>query len=133
MFTGSRYDFCVLSFENKDGRTAHTKYLPTLEMMDYNIIIDGKNCFHQPIRNNLITNQDIRKIATVKGEDYATVWLLDYGYLKNFYRMNLSNTQELDSDPKAIQQIIFTANLDRDGIIKCFSLLIKEKGTILEL
>ena len=56
MFTGSRYDFCVLSFENKDGRTAHTKYLPTLEMMDYNIIIDGKNCFHQPIRNNLITN-----------------------------------------------------------------------------
>ena len=47
--------------------------------------------------------------------------------------MNLSNTQELDSDPKAIQQIIFTANLDRDGIIKCFLLLIKEKGTILEL
>ena len=72
-------------------------------------------------------------MQTVKGEDYATVWLLDYGYLKNFYRMNLSNTQELDSDPKAIQQIIFTANLDRDGIIKCFSLLIKEKGTILEL
>ena len=47
--------------------------------------------------------------------------------------IDLSNTQEVDSDPKAIQQINFTANLDRYGIIKCFSLLIKAKGTILEL
>ena len=105
-------------------------------MMDYNVIIDGKNCFDQQIKNNLITDQNIRKIATVQGEDYATVCLLGYGYLKNYYRMiaiDLSNTQEVDSDPKAIQQINFTANLDRYGIIKCFSLLIKAKGTILEL
>ena len=105
-------------------------------MMDYNVIIDGKNCFDQPIKNNLITDQNIRKIATVQGEDYATVCLLDYGYLKNYYRIiaiDLSHTQELDSDPKAIQKINFTTNLDRDGIIKYFSLLIKAKGTILEL
>ena len=104
--------------------------------MDYNVIIDGKNCCDQPIRNNLITNQNIQKIATVQGEDYATVCLLDYGYLKNYYRMiamHLSKTQELDSDPKAIQQINFTANPDQHEIIKCFSLLIKAKRTILEL
>ena len=31
----------VLSFENKDDRTVHTKhYLPTVEMKDYNVMID---------------------------------------------------------------------------------------------
>ena len=34
----------VLSFENKDERTVHTKYyLLTIEIKDYNIMINGKN------------------------------------------------------------------------------------------
>ena len=42
--------------------------------------------------------------------------MLDYTYFKNYYRMiaiDLSEQQALDADPKAIQQINFTANLDR--------------------
>ena len=43
--------------------------------------------------------------------------LLDYTYFKNDYKViaiDLSKQQALDADPKAIQQINFTANLDRE-------------------
>ena len=40
----------VLLFKNKDDRKLHTKYyLPTAEVKDFNILIDGQNFFDQPI------------------------------------------------------------------------------------
>ena len=43
----------VLAFENDDDRTDHEKYyLPTIEIKDYNIVINGENFFYQPIKNN---------------------------------------------------------------------------------
>ena len=41
-------------------------------------MIDGQNFFGQPVRNNLITYDSIRKIATGQGDDYTSVCLLDY-------------------------------------------------------
>ena len=42
----------VLSFENENDRTSHsTYYLPKVEIKYYNVIIDGKNVFDQPINN----------------------------------------------------------------------------------
>ena len=35
-------------------------------------MIDGKVFFDQPVRNNLITYDNIRKIAAGQGDDYAT-------------------------------------------------------------
>ena len=72
------------------------------------------------------TYENIRKIATGQGDDYATVCLLDYPYFKDHYKMiaiDLSKQQALDADPRAIQQINFTANLDRNGNTKCSLLL----------
>ena len=71
--------------------------------------------FDQPIKNNKITYENIRKIATGQGDDYTTGCLLDYTYFKNCYKMivvDLSKQQALDADPKAIQQINSAANLD---------------------
>ena len=79
---------------------------------------DGKNFFDQPINGELKTYEKIRKIVTGQGDDYTTVCLLEYIYFKNYYKMivvDLSKQQALDADPKAIQQINFTANLDRAG------------------
>ena len=45
---------------------------------------DGKNFFGQPIKNNLITYENIRKIATSQGDDYKTWCLIDYNYFKNY-------------------------------------------------
>ena len=53
-----------LSFENKDDRTVRTKYyFPTVDIKDYNVMIDRKNFFHQPVKNNSRTYDKIRKIA----------------------------------------------------------------------
>ena len=118
----------VLSFENEDDRTAHTKYyLLTVEIKDYNVMIDGQNFFDQPVKNSLITYDNIGQ-----GDNYTTGCQLDYNYFNNYYKMiavDLSKEQALDVYPKVIQQINFTRNLAREGnpntII--FSLLKKQK------
>ena len=81
-------------------------------------MIDGKNFFDQPVKNDKVTYENIRKITIGQGDDYTTGCLLDYTYFKKYYKMiaiDLSKQQVLDADPKAIQQINFTAKLDRDG------------------
>ena len=46
----------VLAFENDNYRTSDGEYyLPTVEIKDYNIVINGENFFDQPIKNNKIT------------------------------------------------------------------------------
>ena len=79
-------------------------------------MINGRNFFDQPIKTDLKTYDSIRKIATSEGDDYTTGCLLDYPYFKKYYKLiaiDLSKQQKLDADPKAIQQINFTGNLDR--------------------
>ena len=45
-------------------------------------MIDGRSFFDQTIKNDKITYDNIRKIETDKGDDYASGCLLDYIYLK---------------------------------------------------
>ena len=57
---------------------------------------------------------------------YATGSLLYYTYFKENYKMiaiDLSKQQELDADPRAIQQIKFTENLDRVGNTTMFFII----------
>ena len=109
----------VLAFESDINRTRTDRYyLPTVQIKDYNIMINGENFFDQPIKNNKVTYENIRKIATGQGDDYTTDCLLDYPYFMDTYKMiavDLSKQQSLDADPRTIQQINFTANLDRAG------------------
>ena len=44
--------------------------------------------------------------------------------------IDLSKQQGLDADPRAIQQIDFTANLDRDGNTRFYLFLEEVKETI---
>ena len=126
----------VLAFENDDDRTSDEQYyLPTVEIKDYNIVINGENFFDQPIKNNKITYDNIRKITTGQGDDYAAGCLLDYPYFADAYKMiavDLSKQQALDADLRAIQQINFTANLDRAGNTRVCFILEEAKETILD-
>ena len=126
----------VLSFENENDRTLHsTYYLPKVELKDYNVMIDGRNFFDQPINSMTKTYENIRKIATGQGDDYTTGCLLDYTYFKKYYKMiaiDLSKQQALDVDPKAIQEINFTANLDRAGNTRTYFILEEVKETVLD-
>ena len=78
--------FFVLAFENDNDRISDDEYyLPTVETKDYNIVINGENFFDQPIKNNKITYDNIRTIATGQGDDYTTGCLLDYPYFADTY------------------------------------------------
>ena len=126
----------VLAFESDDNRTSSDEYyLPTVEIKDYNIMINGENFFDQPIKNNKVTYENIRKIATGQGDDYTTGCLLDYSYFTDTYKkisVDLSKQQALDADPRPIQQINFTANLDRAGNTRVYFILEEAKETILD-
>ena len=117
----------VLAFENDEQRTSNKRYyIPNVEIKDYNVITDRKNIFDQQIKNDKVTYENIRKIATGRVDEYTTGCLLDYIYFKNYYKIvavDLSKQQALDTDPKAIQQINFTANLERDGNIRFYFIL----------
>ena len=81
------------------------------------------------------TYENIRKIATGKGDDYTTGCLLDYSYFKENYKMiaiNLSRKNELDADPTAIQEINFTANLDRAGNTTISFIIEEARETVFE-
>ena len=46
--------------------------------------------------------------------------------------IDLNKQQALDADPRAIQQINFTANLDRDGNTTMFFIIEEAKETALD-
>ena len=66
----------VLAFENDDQRTrTNGYYLP------------NEDFFDQAIKDNKVTYENIRKIATGQEDDYTTGCLLDYPYFKDIYKM----------------------------------------------
>ena len=98
-------------------------------------MIDGRNFFDQPINNMTKTYENIRKTTTSQWDDYTTGCLLDYIYFKDHNKMiaiDLSKQQALDANPRAIQQINFTANLDREGNTTMFFIIEEAKETAFE-
>ena len=78
----------VLTFENDAQRTSSKGYyLPSEEIKNYNVMINGENFFDQPIKYSKVTYEKIRKVATGKGDDYTTGCLLDYPYFRDSYKM----------------------------------------------
>ena len=89
----------------------------------------------QSVKNDLITFDKIRRSKTSEGDDCTTGCLLHCLYFRNYCKtiaINLSKQQVLDADPKAIRQINFTANIDRDGNATIFFIVEEMKETILD-
>ena len=116
-------------------RTSYKRYyLPTVEIK-INVMIDGQNFFDQPVKNKLITYSSIRKTTTVQAGDYTTGCLLDYNYFNKYYKMiaiDLSKRQALDVNPKAIQQINFTGNLNWPAGASMLFITEEAKETVLD-
>ena len=97
-------------------------------------MINGENFFDKPIQNDKVTYENIRKVATGQGDDYTTGCLLSYRYVNNTYKMialDLSKQKALNADPRVVQQINFTAKLDRAGNTRIYFILEETKETIL--
>ena len=134
----------VLAYNNTAGNNqvsvdSYKKYfLPKIKIDNYNIEIDGRNFYDQPINDSIKQYDEVRKISTGQGDDYTTGCLLNYSYFENNYRLiaaDLSKQKALDADSRAIQQIIFTGKIKAavaNTRIIIFYVLEKSKETILE-
>ena len=108
-------------------------YLPRIGLKRYNVIIDGRNFYDNPIESDIEEYRELKEVMIGKGEDYTTGSLLDYNYFNKHYKLvaiDLSKQKELDADPRAIQQIEFKYMLETNSTI--YWVLEKSKETILE-
>ena len=83
---------------NKIERNSHRKYfLPRVNITNYNVLVDGRNYYDQPINDMIKQYDEIRRIATGQGDDYTTGCLLNYQYFKDHYNLiaiDLSSQKE---------------------------------------
>ena len=127
----------IMAYNRANGqptRNGQQKYyLPRIDSEKYNVIIDGRNFYDNPIESDIEKYRELKKVMIGKGEDYVTGSLLDFNYFDKHYKLvavDLSKQKELDADPRAIQQIQFKYMLGTDSSI--YWVLEKSKETILE-
>ena len=73
----------VAAFPDSPLKNSHRRYfLPTTNIRDYSILIDGRNFYDQNISDDFKKYEKLRKVMTGRGEDYTAGSLLDYDYWK---------------------------------------------------
>ena len=101
----------VLAYDNTAGNNqvsvdSYKKYfLRSVKIENYNIEIDGRNFYDQPINESIKQYYKIRKISTGQSDDYTTGCLLEFAYFEKNYRLiaaDLSKQKALDVDSRAI-------------------------------
>ena len=129
----------VLAYDNTAGNNqvsvdSFKKYfLPRVKIENYNIEIDGRNFYDQPINDLIKQYDEVRKVSTGQFDDYTTGCLLGFTYFKNNFRLiaaDLSKQKAFDADSRVIQQIIFTGKANAGAMI--YYILVQSKETILE-
>ena len=128
------YNRLAVAHDNQFNRNSQQKYyLPRNDLNKYNVIIDGRNFYDNPIESNIEKYRELKNAMIGKGEDYTTGSLLDYNYFKKHYKLvavDLSKQKELVADPRAIQQIELKYMLGTNSTI--YWIFEKSKETILE-
>ena len=81
-------------------------FLSRGEIQNYNVLIDGRNVYDQPINDLIKQCDEVRKVSTGYGDDYTTNCLLDYAYFSDNFKLiavDLIRQKALDADPETIQ------------------------------
>ena len=123
---------------NKEAGIIDNKkyFLRRGEIKNYNVLIDGRNFYDQPINDLIKQYDEVRKVLTGYGDYYAASCLLVYAYFKDNYKLIAVdlNKQALDANPRAIQQIVFQGVVGGENAtkIRLYTILKKSKETVLE-
>ena len=84
--TQNAADNPISNIADRVQRDSHRKYFfSRVDITNYDVLIDGRNFYDQLISDQIRKYDEIRKIATGKGDDYTTSCLLDYHYFKDHY------------------------------------------------
>ena len=125
----------VMAYNRANGQPTRNGqreyYLPRIDLEKYNVIIDGRNFYDNPIESDIEQYRELTKVMIGKGEDNTTGSLFDVNYFDKhkLVAVDLSKQKELDADPRAIQQIEFKYMLRTNLTI--YWVLEKSKETIL--
>ena len=105
--------FFVLAYRTADDRQSYSQfYFPRVMVKDYYFIIDKLAFFDLPIKTEEEAYEKILDIS--RNNEYTTGNLLDYDYLKKYYKLiaiDLSKQQVLQENEDLIQQINFIGRL----------------------
>ena len=78
----------LVSFKNEAGDTTRTSfdayYMPLVEIEDFNVLIDNKSLFNQPVKNKQVYE---KLVKMSRNNDYTTGNLLDFSYHQNCYKL----------------------------------------------
>ena len=105
----------------------------SVEIKDYNVVIDGNAFFELPVKNIEENYEKITQITDHSGY-YTRGNLLDYEYFKEHYKLIANNlSKQIELENKDIkQQINFIGNLERDHGAVMFFIIGKSEETIIE-
>ena len=105
--------------------------MPSVEIKDYNVLIDGNTFFELPIKNIEETYEKIIQITDHNGY-YTRGNLLNYEYFKEHYKLiAIDLSKQIELKNKDIKQINFIGNLERDDGAMFF-IIEKSEETIIE-
>ena len=81
----------VMAYNRANGqptRNGQQKYyLPRTDLNKYNVIIDGRIFYDNPIESDIEKYRELKKVMIGKGEDYTTISLLDFNYFGKHYKL----------------------------------------------
>ena len=91
-------------------------YLPRIDLNKYNVIIDGRIFYDNPIESDIEKYRELKKVMIGKGEDYTTGSLLDFNYFKKHCKLvavDLSKQKELDADRELFSKLNLSICLEQ--------------------
>ena len=113
----------VLAFPNEEDRSFSKDYTPTVEIKDYNVIIDGEPFYEIPIKNKEETYKAITEL--IRNDLLRTGNEFNFEYFCEHYKIIATDLSKQKSDLKN-QQINFIGKLEQNATI---FFIIEEKET----
>ena len=102
--------------------------MPLVEIKDFNVLIDNKPFFDQPVKNKQEVYEKLIEMS--RNDDYTTGNLLDFSYHQNYHKF-IGKDLSRQTNTSIPQQINFVGKLEEDDGATMFFIAEKQHKTIL--
>ena len=98
--------------------------MPSVEIKDFNALIDNKPFFDQSVKNKQEASEKLVEIS--RNCDCTTRNLLDFSYHQNYYKL-IDTDLSRQTNTNVVQEINFTGKLEEANVQQWFLLLKSKK------